>query len=299
MTPQKKILLFGKNGQLGSRLNHKLQGNNLEAYDYPEVDFNRPDSLAQIIDQIQPALIINAVAYTAVDQAEEQSQMADNINGHSVGVLAEKAKALQAGLIHYSTDYVFDGKKGSLYTEEDTPNPINVYGSSKLLGEEKTIQAGGSYLVFRLSWVYSTTNNSFVTKVLGWSRKLETLKIVDDQISNPTWAEMVACKTLEIINRYEDDWYAAFQPLAGIYHLVGKGAVSRYEWAKAILALDPHKEEQIATQLLPAKSTAFPTPAERPLLSGLEVRKFERTFGLEIPDWHTSLVEAMAEPKTA
>lgn len=298
MAPQKKILLFGKVGQLGSRLFQLLQGYNLEAYDFPEVDFNQPDSLAPIIDSAQPALIINAAAYTAVDKAEEMHTMADNINGHSVGVLAAKAKELGAGLIHYSTDYVFDGKKGSLYTEDDTPSPINVYGSSKLLGEEKTIQAGGSYLIFRLSWVYSTTNPSFVTKVLEWSRKHETLRIVDDQISNPTWAEMVARNTIEIVNRYADNWSAAFQPLTGIYHLVGKGAVSRFEWAKATLALDPHKEEQVTTQLLPAKSDEFPTPAARPMLSGLEVTKFENTFGLTIPEWHTSLKEAMAKSNT-
>ncbi len=292
-TSNKKILLFGKNGQLGSRLDHLLQGENMVSYDYPDVDFNQPGTLATLIDEIQPALIINPAAYTAVDLAEEKVELANNINGHAVGVIAQKAKELKAGLIHYSTDYVFDGNKGGLYTEEDTPNPINVYGSSKLLGEQQVIQAGGSYLIFRLSWVYSTNFPSFVTKTLSWARKNETLKIVDDQVSNPTWADMVARKTLEIVHQYADDWYSAFQPLTGVYHMVNKGAVSRYAWAKEILALDPNKEEQVTTQVVPVPSSTFPTPAVRPLFSGLDVTKFEQTFGLELPTWQASLAESM------
>lgn len=288
-----KILLFGKFGQLGSYLYQELQDLNLQAYDYPEIDFNQPESIGQLIDQIKPGLIINAAAYTAVDQAEEEQSLAFNINGHTVGVIAEKARKNQAGLIHYSTDFVFDGSKGTDYTEEDETNPINVYGESKLLGEKKIIQAGGSYLIFRLSWVYSFNNPSFPTKVLNWARQYKTLRIVDDQISNPTWAMMVAQKTVEIVKQYQDNWFFEFEKLVGIYHLVGKGSVSRYDWAQAILDLDPDKGQQIAKRILPAKSSDFPTPANRPNYSALDCTKFLETFDLGLPDWKVSLANAM------
>jgi dTDP-4-dehydrorhamnose reductase len=288
-----KVLLFGKFGQVGSQLLSKLKNYEVVAYDYPEIDFNQTGSIGKLIDQVQPGLIINAVAYTAVDQAETEKAKANNINGHVMGVIAEKAKQYQAGLIHYSTDYVFDGLKGSAYTEEDQPNPLNVYGESKLLGETRITQVGGSYLIFRLSWVYSTTNPSFVTKVLDWSRKHETLRIVDDQISNPTWATMVAEKTVEIVDNYSENWYQGYKPLSGIYHLVGKNPVSRYEWAKSILELYPNNTEQVTKEIIPAKSDEFPTPADRPKFSGLDCTKFEKTFNISLPDWKTSLEEAM------
>lgn len=289
-----KILLFGKTGQLGSVLYQNLQGSNLIAYDYPEIDFNHPDEVRKLVQQHQPTLIINAAAYTAVDQAEQEPEKAFNINGYSVGAIAEAAKTLGAGLIHYSTDYVFDGRKKSLYTTEDHPQPINVYGESKWLGEKMVIDTQGDYLIFRLSWVYSLTHPSFVRKVMEWSRKSETLRIVDDQTSNPTWASMVANKTIQVIqNDRLREWLHTHR---GIYHLAGKGAVSRYKWAKAILEFDPHRNEQKTKELIPAKSSEFPTPAARPEFSGLDCTKFETTFNIELPDWKTSLADAMRNP---
>jgi len=288
----KPILLFGKTGQLGSVLYKKLQPYNLQAYDYPEIDFNQPDAVSQLIQHIQPGLIINAAAYTNVDQAEKEVEKAHNINGHSVGAIAEAAKNSGAYLIHYSTDYVFDGAKSSLYTEHDQPNPISVYGESKLLGEKKIIESQGNYFIFRLSWVFSLTHPSFVTKVLEWSRKFETLNIVDDQTSNPTWANMVADKTISLIKK--PDLAKLFQSKRGVYHLVSTGAVSRLEWAKAILELDPHSTEQKTREILPAKSADFPTPAARPEFSGLDCSKFETTFKLKLPNWKHSLAEAMS-----
>lgn len=293
--PSKKVLLFGKNGQLGSVLMKYLAHYDLEALDYPEVDFNQPDSLSAVIQAIKPALIINAAAYTAVDQAENEEDKANNINGIAVGVIANAAKKLGASLIHYSTDYVYDGKKNQLYQEDDQPNPINVYGSSKLLGDQKAIQSGVNYVIFRLSWVYSTTHPSFVKSVLAWSRNHETLRIVDDQTSNPTWATMVAKKTVEIVRVGEGQWTDFFQDHSGIYNLVGKGAASRYQWAKAILELDPNKSEQVTKQIQRAKSEEFNTPAQRPTFSGLDCRKFEHTFNLELPTWKASLTEALSD----
>ena len=291
----KKVLLFGKNGQLGSVLVNYLARYDLEALDYPEVDFNQPDSLRDIILTINPSLIVNAAAYTAVDQAEEEVEKANNINGIAVGVIAKAAKKLGAGLIHYSTDYVFDGKKNQLYQEDDQPNPINVYGASKLLGDQQVIHSGVNYLIFRLSWVYSTTHPSFVKSVLAWARKHETLRIVDDQTSNPTWANMVAQKTVKVIHKAESQWPDYFQEHLGIYNLVGKGAVSRYDWAKAILELDPKTSEHTTKQIQRAKSTEFNTAAQRPTFSGLDCRKFEDTFNLELPNWKDSLTEALRE----
>ena len=292
--PKKMILLFGKKGQLGSVLREKLKNSHLKAYDYPEIDFNHPEQVKELIRYLKPELIINAAAFTAVDLAEKDRSIAMNINGYSVGAIAEGAKEIGAGLIHYSTDYVFDGKKQNLYKENDQPNPINVYGESKLLGEKKIIETGDVFLIFRLSWVYSITHPSFVTKVLEWSRNYETLKIVDDQISNPTWANMVAEKTVELIERGEENWPDFIQQNHGIYHLPGKGAVSRYDWAKTILELDPFKHQQIAKKLLPAKSDDFDNLALRPNNSGLDCTKFEKTFNIDIPHWQKALEEAMA-----
>ena len=289
------ILLFGKTGQLGFVLNKKLELYNLIAYDYPEIDFNHPGKIRQLILQLKPGLIINAAAYTSVDLAEQESEKAYNINGHAVGAIAEAAKAIGAYLIHYSTDYVFDGTKTSLYTEEDQPNPINVYGKSKLLGEQKIIDTAGDYLIFRLSWVFSLTHPSFVTKVLEWTKKFETLRIVDDQTSNPTWANMVAEKTIELIQK--DNASEFLKTKRGIYHLVGKGVVSRYEWAKSILEIDQHSSGRKFTEILPAKSSDFPTPATRPRFSGLECTKFETTFDLKLPNWKYSMAQAFNERK--
>ena len=289
----KTILLFGKKGQLGSVFNQKLGPYNLIAYDYPEIDFNQPDQVHQLILRLKPGLIINAAAYTSVDQAEQEAEKAQNINGHAVRAIAEAAKTTGAYLIHYSTDYVFDGTKNSLYTEKDPPNPINEYGKSKLLGEKYIIDTGGDYLIFRLSWVFSLTHPSFVTKVLEWARKFETLRIVDDQISNPTWAGMVAEKTIELIRSENASEF--FKTKRGIYHLAGEGVVSRYEWANAILELDQHSRQRKTREILPAKSSDFHTPAARPQFSGLDCTRFETTFNLKLPNWRDSLAQSFNE----
>lgn len=291
----KKVMLFGKNGQLGSSLNRLLSGKNLFAFDYPEINFLDPDQIINLINQIKPSLIINAAAYTAVDKAESDQLSAMQINGTTVGVIAEQARKIGVGMIHYSTDYVFNGRATSHYKETDTPDPINYYGLSKLRGEENISSVDGSYLIFRLSWVYSTDFPSFVTKVLEWSRNREALQVVDDQISKPSWSEMLAKKTIEALDFVGiDSSYEKMKSIQGIYHLAGQGETSRFQWAKEILENDPDKAEQVTTCLLPVKSTAFPTPAERPLYSVLDCSKFEETFKLSLPHWKTSLVEAMS-----
>ena len=287
-----KILLLGNTGQLGSELNEILpKFGELHAFDYPEIDLADENRMRTLIRDVAPDLIYNATAYTAVDRAESDVGLAEAVNGRGAGLLAEEAAKLDALLIHYSTDYVFDGEKGSPYLEDDATNPLSVYGSSKLHGEEAISQVGGNHLVFRTSWVYSLRNESgFVKKALGWARKHETLSIVDDQISSPTWAPTLAKLSTDILN----EGLPALKAKSGVYHLAGKGHVSRYGWAKEILALDPAIDEQIVKEIRAAKSEDFPVPAQRPTFSALDCSLFEKTFRLTIPAWQESLAEAFS-----
>jgi len=287
-----RILLFGKNGQLGWELQRTLAClGNVIAYDFPEVDFTKPESLRPIIGQVEPALIINAAAYTDVDKAESEPEKARLINATSVGILAEESLHRKIPLIHYSTDYVFDGTRGAPYTEEDAPNPINVYGQTKLEGEQAISQIGGAYWIFRTSWVYSLRKGGFVNKVLEWSRKQTVMRIVDDQIANPTWAHTLAEITTQLFVRCMGD----IREHPGIYHLAGSGYTSRFEWAKQILELDIHEHEQKVKQILPALTAEFYTLAKRPLFSALDCNLFTNTFGVQLPSWEDSLRLAMSD----
>jgi len=289
-----KILVFGKNGQLGSELTRILpEYGDVSSYDFPEVDFLNTNSLTEMIRKNKPNLIINAATYTNVDDDETDMEKAYIVNGEAVGKIAETASEVGAGLIHYSTDYVFDGRKGSSYTENDIPNPISIYGDSKLTGEILAMEKSDSVVVFRTSWVYSISNNSFVTKVLRWARKNETLRIVDDQVSSPTWASSLARMSAELIGLGGNDIGEFLREKRGVYHLAGKCAVSRFDWAKKILELDPNKAEQIVKEMQRAKTSDFPTPATRPLYSVLDCSKFESSFGIYLIPWEENLKLAM------
>jgi dTDP-4-dehydrorhamnose reductase len=291
-----RILLLGKNGQLGGECNRLLpQFGELTAVDYPDIDFLDLDALRRFVRAAQPELIVNAAAYTLVDKAEDQPEIATAINTDAVRVLAEEATQCKAVLIHYSTDFVYDGEKPTPYVETDEPNPLNVYGATKLAGDRAIMEAGGAHLIFRTSWVYSVGGDqSFVTKVLGWARQHKTLRIVDDQTGSPTWSRALANLTGQVIAKGGDTCYNFVQQYGGLYHLSGKGAVNRYEWAREILALDPKKNEQIVEEILPASSANFPTPARRPAHSPLSCERFETTFGIDVPTWRTMLAQAMS-----
>ncbi|MCJ7696159.1 MAG: dTDP-4-dehydrorhamnose reductase [Anaerolineaceae bacterium] len=285
-----RILLFGKNGQLGWELQRTLASLGLVfAFDFPEIDFTQAESLRKLIEQTHPDLIVNPAAYTAVDTAESDVETAYKVNQHAVSVLAEEAYQLNIPLIHFSTDFVFDGTKGSSYDELDSPNPLNVYGKSKLKGEEAVWASGCLGIVLRTSWVYSMRAGGFVTKVLGWAREQETLRIVDDQFGEPTSARMLAEATALMVAQSRGKFLEFFSGRAGLYHLAGAGACSRFEWAEKILELDPHKDEQQVNQILPVKTDAFPSPAVRPVNSTLDCNKFEQVFGLRLPDWQLAL----------
>ena len=289
-----KIVLFGKNGQLGWESQQMLPIlGEVISLDRKELDLCDLDAIQKILSEWKPNLIINASAYTDVDGAEKETDLAMKINALAPGIMAEMSRKLQAVFIHYSTDYVFDGGKNALYTETDQTNPLNMYGKSKLMGEENIRQAGEAYLILRTSWVYSLRGNSFVNKVLKWSRQNKTLKVVSDQVSSPTWARTLAEITSFVLAQNKKDLYENIHERHGIYHLAGSGFTSRYEWAKQILANDPERSEQIVQAIEPALSEEFPTPAVRPLFSALDCSQFEETFGLQLPAWNSTLQLAM------
>jgi dTDP-4-dehydrorhamnose reductase len=289
------IVLFGKNGQLGWEFRRILPLlGNVICLDREELDLSDGDAVQRTLNELKPDLIINASAYTDVDRAEKEPELATKINALAPGIAAETSRRLGAVLIHYSTDYVFDGSKDSPYTESDRTNPLNMYGKSKAMGEEHIQQAGDAYLILRTSWVYSMRGNSFVNKVLGWSRKNSTLRVVDDQVSSPTWARMLAEITVLLLAQNQENLREKIRERSGIYHLAGGGYTSRYEWAKHILANDPHRSEQIVQSLAPGRSEDFPTPAIRPLFSALDCTYFEKTFGFQLPPWNSTLELAMA-----
>jgi dTDP-4-dehydrorhamnose reductase len=289
-----KIVLFGKNGQLGWEFRRILPIlGEVTSLDREELDLCDGAAIEQTLGELKPDLIINASAYTDVDAAEKETALAMQINALAPGVMAESARKLRAAFIHYSTDYVFDGTKNACHLESDATHPLNMYGKSKLAGEEHIQQAGEAYLILRTSWVYSLRGNSFVNKVLKWSRQNKTLKVVSDQISGPTWARTLAEITGFVLAQNKKELYESIREKNGVYHLAGNGFASRYEWARRILANDPNPSEQIAQVIEPARSEDFPTPAVRPLFSALDCSLFEKTFGLRLPDWEDTLQLAM------
>ena len=288
------LLLLGKYGQLGRELNRTLLPlGKLVVLDIPELDFTQPDKVVQQIKSLRPNVIINAVAYTNVDQAETQHELCDQINSRTVVAVARAAAEIQAGFIHISTDYVFDGNQNRPYVETDPTNPLNYYAQSKLDAETGIQTSGASYWIMRTAWLYSLTRDDFVRKVLGWSRTKKELKIVDDQVGSPTWARLLAELITQALVGGKADLPQHIQATQGIYHLVGAGAVSRLDWVKKILELDSQPNEQILERLLPAKTSEFPTPALRPLRTPLNCAKFEKTFGLRVPAWDEMLALAM------
>ncbi len=291
-----KILLFGKYGQLGWELHRSLQGlGEIAAYDLPEVDFAKPYSLKKIVESERPQIVVNAAAYTDVDKAESEPEKARLINAESPGMLAEACRTQGAALIHYSTDYVFDGRKGAPYTEDDAPNPLNVYGQTKLKGELAILQSGGVNLIFRTAWVYSMRRNCFATKVLAWACQQAELKVVEDQTSNPTSARSLADATAHLIAR------AGLAPISwladkkGIFHLAGSGYATRLEWAKEIIeiGLEPAKKEMI--RILPSRTAELPVRAIRPQFSALDCDRSEKIFALRLLDWNKALSLAMED----
>lgn len=285
-----KILLFGKTGQLGWELERTLAAlGKVHALGQNELDLQDLTALKKVIHTTKPDVIVNASAYTAVDRAEQEKEIAMRVNAEAPGVMAQAAKELRSVFIHYSTDYVFDGHKTTPYEENDKVNPLNVYGQSKLNGEQAAVEARGAHVILRTSWVYSLRGDGFVSKVLRWARHQETLKIVSDQVGSPTWARALAETTALMLAGSAPNPFDYFSERSGVYHLGGLGAVSRLDFAQEILRLDPHKKEQICQRLEPALTADFPTPALRPLTTPLNCSRFSTTFGVNLPTWQGAL----------
>ena len=294
-----RILLLGRTGQLGWELERTLAPlGEVYALGPQELNLTDLDALTRQIREMHPQIIVNASAYTAVDRAEGQPDLAMLLNAQAPAVMAISARELNAVLIHFSTDYVFDGEKKSAYTEDDITNPLSVYGQSKLNGEQAIAEAGCTHLILRTSWVYSLRGDSFVSKTLAWSRQQETLRIVSDQVGSPTWARMLAEITAAMLAQSLPASQDYFSTRSGIYHLGGSGGVSRLDFARSILRLDSRANEQKVRTLEAASTADFPTPARRPLRTALDCSRFEATFGLHLPDWEESLRLAMSEQPT-
>jgi dTDP-4-dehydrorhamnose reductase len=286
----KKILLFARNGQLGFELQRTLAPlGEVIAVDYPQVDFSKPLGMRGLVREIKPDIIVNPAAYTAVDKAESERELAMAINRDAPAVLTEEAARLRIPFIHYSTDYVYDGTKGSPYVGTDATHPLNVYGQSKLEGDLAVMATGAPAIILRTSWVYSMRQGGFVTKVLQWAREQEVMRVVDDQISSPTSARMLAETSALLLAKSLGHPIEWLYEKAGVYHCTGGGSCSRFEWAEKIIELDPNKEEQKVQKLERAKSTEFQVPADRPMVSVLNNGKLEQSLGLCHPDWQKGL----------
>jgi dTDP-4-dehydrorhamnose reductase len=295
----KKILLTGKNGQVGWELQRTLASlGRLTAVDRREMDLADPDSIIRVIREVRPDLIVNAAAYTAVDKAESEPDAAMAVNGVAPGIMAEEARRLNAAIIHYSTDYVFDGTKKTPYTEEDVPNPLNVYGKTKLAGE-RAVQAGGApYLILRTSWVYGARGKNFLLTILRLARERDELKIVDDQVGAPTWCRLLAEVTSQITAQFFSPWCRPAVPMAdagGIYHAVSSGATSWHGFAAKILEGVHRGTTRAAPKLYPIATSEYPLPAARPRNSCLANEKLTRTYGLTMPSWEESLAFCLGE----
>jgi len=291
-----RILLLGKNGQVGGELHRLLApAHEVVAVGRQEADLARPEELRGLVGRTKPRIIINAAAYNAVDRAESEPGLAEAVNATAPGVLAAEAAQRRAAFVHFSTDYVFDGRAGRPYVEADPPNPLNTYGKSKHRGEIAVLEQGGVALILRTSWVYSLHRPCFVTQVLAWSRTKDELRIAEDQTSAPTWCRVVAQATAGILDSAGPDPWEALAARAGIYHLANRGAATRYEWATAILALDPKAAEQRvpAQAVIPGRRSDFPSAAERPAFTVLDSSRVCEVFGLRLPAWRDSLKQAM------
>jgi dTDP-4-dehydrorhamnose reductase len=282
-----KILLFGKVGQVGWELRRTLAPmSRLVCVDYPEVDFTNPDSIRGWMRETSPDIVINAAAYTAVDKAEIETAIATKINGDAPGIMAEEAKRRRALLVHYSTDYVFDGTKTSPYVEDDPPNPLGAYGRTKLAGDQAIQQAGGDYFIFRLCWVYGARGSNFMLTMMKLAREREKLRVVADQVGCPTWSRMIAETTAQAILRANTTGDAG--ALRGVYHLCASGQTSWHGFARAIIDQLP-EEGKKCREVEAITSAEYPTPTKRPAYSVMSCAKLERAFGLRLPDWHDSL----------
>jgi dTDP-4-dehydrorhamnose reductase len=291
-----RLLVTGANGQVGCELRQSLAPlGEVIALDRAACDLARPAEVARILREATPDIIVNAAAYTAVDRAEQEEELATLINGTAVGEIAQAARQLGAMLIHYSTDYVFDGRKDAPYAEDDVPSPLSAYGRSKLAGERAIAQCGGRYLIVRTSWIYAARGHNFLKTVLRLARERDELRIVDDQIGAPTWARDLAAATA-VMTRQARQEIARDDFESGLFHVTGSGAASWFVFAQAVVK----QAEQYGllarkSKIVPIASSEYPVAATRPKNSRLSGARARRRFQIALPDWEQSLAVCMRE----
>jgi len=297
-----KILLLGKNGQVGWELQRSLAPlGELIALDRHSTDYcgdlGNLTGLAQTVRDVRPDVIVNAAAHTAVDKAESEAELAHTLNALAPEVLAVEAAKLGAWLVHYSTDYVFDGSGEQPWLETDATGPLSVYGASKLEGESLITRHAPRHLIFRTSWVYAARGGNFAKTMLRLGQERDKLTVINDQFGAPTGADLIADITAHAIRQATRGGVDA-AALAGIYHLVASGETTWFDYAKHVLAQVEHGQAAIkikATQIDPVPTSAFPTPAKRPHNSRLNTQKLQHTFGLTLPPWQAGVNRMLAE----
>ena len=304
-----RILLTGKTGQVGNELSKYLSTmGELAAPDRRELDLSNDTDISRVVSAFAPHLIVNAAAYTAVDQAEKEPEIARAMNADSPATLAAEARRIGACLVHYSTDYVFDGRKGTPYLETDPTNPLSVYGKTKLAGEDAIRRSGCAHLIFRTAWVYATRGRNFLLTILRLASLREELRIVSDQIGAPTWAGEIASVTASIVKTGFHEASFLMSQYTGTYHMTASGSCSWYEFARAILeeasrlpSSDPWLSRAlqgnilIAKRTIPISTNEYPTPAKRPPYSVLSNELLAKTFHTELRDWREQLQAAIGE----
>ena len=278
--------------------------------DRRQLDLAKPDEVRRLVQEVRPSLIVNAAAYTAVDQAETNEAAARALNAEAPAILAVEAKKIGAALVHYSTDYVFDGSKNSPYVEDDPPNPLGVYGKTKLEGELAVRAAGISHLILRTAWVYATRGKNFLLTILRLATEREELRVVCDQVGAPTWSREIARATISILRRLLCGGQSplSWEEVTGTYHMTAAGATSWFDFTQAILVevtrvaiSSPwlvsamNGRPLIAQHVLPITTSEYPTPARRPAYSVLSNSLLTKTFGVELHDWSVQLHSAVTE----
>jgi dTDP-4-dehydrorhamnose reductase len=290
---ERVVLLTGANGQVGFELARALQGlGRIVAVDRSRCDLADLDGLRRVVRQVRPDLIVNAAAYTAVDRAEDEFELAMRINGEAPGVLAEEAKDSGAALIHYSTDYVFNGEKSTPYSEDDATDPLNAYGRSKLAGEQAISASGAQHLILRTSWVYGLRGRNFLLTMLRLGAERPQLKVVADQFGAPTWSNTIAALTAHLIAQaFATEDVQWWDERTGIYHLCAGDWTSWHGFASAIFELADLAGSPSAE---PIPASEYPAPARRPANSRMSNDKLQRVFGLTPPHWREALTLCMA-----
>jgi dTDP-4-dehydrorhamnose reductase len=285
VTGMPQILLIGHDGQVGFELQRTLAPlGPVRSICYPEVDFANPDSVVRLVRETRPGIIVNAAAYTAVDKAEAEPELCRRLNADAPRLLAEEARRLGAALVHYSTDFVYDGGQRRPYTETDAPHPLSVYGSTKLEGDLAIAATGVPHLIFRLAWVYGLRGKNFLLTVRRLAAEGKPLRIVDDQVGCPTWCRSIAETTAAALRACPTA--DALREVSGVYHSVCGGETSWYGFARACVPAE--------TAVQPITTADYPTPARRPAYSVLDCDKLRRVFGLALPPWQEALKTCLA-----